>query len=570
MSDDKKDENQNQEFVNLPSSIGLYEIKEKINEGGYSKIYLGISKYTRDKVCLKIIDKTLFTKNPDDLLLVKNEIDILKLLKHRNILSLYEIYESSQYIFFVTEYLTSELLNLILNKKRLNEQDASKIFVQLVDALQYMHKMQICHRDIRVEHVLFDNNNIPKLIDFGYSSFYRKGNTLQEPMGSLSYACPEIIQQRSYDPELADVWSLGVCLYVMLCGYLPFSEEDDEQNNKLIISGKIDYPKEIGNICKDLLKKMLEVNPKKRLNFLKISRHPWVKSCKDIKLIGGYSIYDMIYPVDERLLKIVKEYGLDPKKVENELKLNKFNVNTGLFKLIVSKIMDLKFGTISDFTSNAFIDYMKDTKNKISDGESKYSEFLKKIEEKNSKIQKNIFEYKRKEDNVIKKLEELKLVKDEDDNKDKNKNENKENKKEENKNIKIMKDDNELVTNTSKIHTLSTNKDKNEKKQNTLIQQFVEEYKQEHSEFGGTNTLQIENIKRKNSPKLYKRKLNLDNLYEEPQSKGIKLDKNRKRVFNMVAGRKSQFITMFRKPPAILRRTSVTSSQFQLLMRKPP
>ena len=409
MSNDKRDENQNQEFANLPSSIGPYEIKEKINEGGYSKIYLGISKYTKDKVCLKIIDKALFTKNPDDLLLVKNEIDILKLIKHRNILSLYEIYESSQYIFFVTEYLNSELLNLILNKKRLNEQDASKIFVQLVDALQYIHKMQICHRDIRVEHVLFDNNNIPKLIDFGYSSFYRKGNTLQEPMGSLSYACPEIIQQRSYDPELADVWSLGVCLYVMLCGYLPNSEEDDEQNNKLIISGKIDYPKEIGNICKDLLKKMLEVNPKKRLNFLKISRHPWVKSCKDIKIIGGYSIYDMIYPVDERLLKIVKEYGLDSKKVEEELKMNKFNVNTGLFRLIVKKIMDLKFGTISDFTSNSFIDYMKENKNKISDGESKYSDFLTKIEEKNSKIQKTIFEYKRKEDNIMKKIRRIKI-----------------------------------------------------------------------------------------------------------------------------------------------------------------
>ena len=217
MLDDKNDGQEN-ELTNIPSSIGPYDIKEKINEGGYSKIYLGISKYTNEKVAIKIIDKTLFIKNPEDLLLIRNEIDILKLLKHRNILTLYEIYESNQYFFLITEHLTSELLNLILNKKRLNESDALKIFVQLVDALQYIHKMQICHRDIRVEHVLFDNNNVPKIIDFGYSCFYKKGKPLLEPIGSLSYACPEIIQQKSYDPELADVWSLGVCLYVLLYG----------------------------------------------------------------------------------------------------------------------------------------------------------------------------------------------------------------------------------------------------------------------------------------------------------------------------------------------------------------
>ena len=388
MSDEKK------EYINLPSYICSYEIKEKINEGGYSKIYLGLSKYTKDKVAIKIIDKSLLITNPDDLLLIKNELDVLKLLKHRNIMTLYEIYESSHYIFIVTEYLSHELINLILNKKRLNESDALKIFVQLVDALLYIHKMKICHRDIRIEHILFDNNNIPKIIDFGYSCFYEKGHSLNESIGSLSYACPEIIQQKSYDPELADVWSLGVCLYVMVYGYLPFSEEDDEKNNKLIISGKVDYPKEISNICKDLIKKMLEVNPKKRYNLLKISRHPWVKSSKDVIIIGGYNIYEMIYPVDERLLKIINEYGVDSKKVENELKLNKFNIYTGLFRLISKKVLELKYGTISDFTSHSFIEYMKDNKNAIEDGEEKYSDFLKTIKAKNEQFLKIIAEYK--------------------------------------------------------------------------------------------------------------------------------------------------------------------------------
>ena len=174
MIKEKKEDDQNDKYINLPSTIGAYEIKEKINEGDYSKIYSGILKYNQCKVSIKIIEKSFFIKNPDDLLLVKNEIDVLKLLKHRNIITLYGIYESSHYIFLVTEYLPNELINIILNKKRLSESDALKIFVQLVDALQYIHKMQICHRDIRIEHVLLDCNNIPKVIDFGYSFFYKK------------------------------------------------------------------------------------------------------------------------------------------------------------------------------------------------------------------------------------------------------------------------------------------------------------------------------------------------------------------------------------------------------------
>ena len=559
MDNQKKEDGQNQEYINLPSSIGPYEIKEKINEGGYSKIYLGFSKYTKDKVSIKIIDKSLFITNPDDLILIKNEIDVLKILKHRNILTLYGIYESPRYIFIVTEYLQSELLNLILNKKRLSESDALKIFIQMIDALLYIHKMEICHRDIRIEHVLLDSNNIPKLIDFGYSCFYKKGNSLNEPIGSLSYACPEIIQQNSYNPELADVWSLGVCLYVMLCGYLPFSEEDEEMNNKLIISGKVDYPTEIGNKCKDLLKKMLEVNPKKRYNLIKISRHPWVKSSQEIKIIGGYNIYEIIYPIDERLLKIIKEYGLDTEKVKNDLKLNKFNDNTGLFKIISKKVLELKYGTISDFTSNSFIEYMKEEKNSIKDGQIKYTEYLKKLEEKRDIFKNTILEYKIRENNVINKINEL----EKDEEEVVNENENKENSKEEEdfKNTVKKKEGNDNFKRKKNKHAslLERKLTQNIKeKKNKVIQDFIDEYADENS----VDKNNKKATKRKNSFKTKKNKLDLEIIYEENESQ-----KDIKKIIKPHQ-RKSQLFTIFKKPER-LRRTSIATSKTKLLMKKP-
>ena len=431
MSETTKEKDLNEEFENLPKSIGYYDIKEKISVGEFSKIYLGISKYTNDKVAIKIINKLSFMKHPDDIILVKNEIEVLKILKHRNILTLYEIYESNKYIFIITEYLSQELITILLNKKRLSESDAQMLFIQLVDAFQYMHKLQICHRDFRLEHIMLDSNNIPKIIDFGFSSFYKKGEELEEPVGYLSYACPEIIQQKKYEPELADVWTLGVTLYVMVCGYLPFSEEDDKKNNELIIAGKVEYPSEIGNICKDLLKKMLEVDPKKRINLLKISRHPWVKGCKEIKIIGGYNIYDMVYPIDERLVNIIKQYDIDTKKLEEDLKNNKYNNITALFKLLIKKSLSLGYGTISDFTSNAFVEYMKNKDKVIPDGEQKYKEYLNKIQEKNNELIKNVSLYKLKQENVIKQLDELK-----------NTNIKEENNEEEKKDVNIKDNDN--------------------------------------------------------------------------------------------------------------------------------
>ena len=249
-------------------NIGPYEILNLIKEGSSSKVYLGKSKFTNEQVAIKAISKSRLKNKLEELLLITKQIETLKILKHRNIVTLYEIYESKKYIFLITEYVSGkDLIEKIIRKKRFNEEEALRIFFQLLDAFIYMHKMNICHRNVRTEHILFDKNNRPKIIGFGFSSFYESNKNIEGAYGSLCYTCPEIIDELPYNPELADVWSLGVILYVLICGYLPFSDDDDKKNKLLISNGKIDFPKEISNKLKDLLRHMLDKNPKKRYTF---------------------------------------------------------------------------------------------------------------------------------------------------------------------------------------------------------------------------------------------------------------------------------------------------------------
>ena len=405
----------------IKKNIGPYSIINKINEGNNSKIYLAKSKYTNDEVAIKIISKEPLQENLEDLILVLKQIESLKLLKHKNIISLYEIYESPKYFYFIMEYLPKKnLIEKIILKKRLSENEALIIFIQLLDALIYMNQMNIAHRNLRTEHILFDKNNRPKIIGFNYSTFFEKDKKLDGQYGSLCYICPEILNEEQYNPELSDVWSLGVILYVMICGYLPFSEENDEKNKNNITEGKVEYPKEISNKIKDLLKHMLEVNANKRYNYQKILKHPWVKNFAENKnmFIGGINIFEIKYPVDERILNIIETNfkNFDKNEIKKDLIENKYNEGTGLYKLLLTKIINMKFNSVSDLFSDSFIKYIQNKNNYFNNTDknkniSIYKKYIDKINNKINKLENYINDYKKREDDVAKYLVDLQNLK---------------------------------------------------------------------------------------------------------------------------------------------------------------
>ena len=400
------------EDKNINKNIGPYKILNKIKEGLNSKIYLAKSKYTDDEVAIKIISKKKIKDNLEDLILVSNQIESMKILKHKNIISLYEIYESPKYFYLIMEYFPKKnLIEKIILKKRLSENEALIIFIQLLDALVYIHKMNITHRNIRTEHILFDKNNRPKLIGFDYSTFYEKNKKIKGMFGSLCYTCPEILNDEEYNPELADVWSLGIVLYVMICGYLPFSDENDEKNKDLIIEGKVEYPKEISNKLKDLLKHMIEVNTSKRYSFQKIMKHPWVKKYTENKnmFIGGINVIEMKFPVDENILIIIEKNfkNFDKNEIRENLIENKYNEGTGLYKLLLEKIINMKINSVSDLFSDNFIEYIQNKENYLNnynindDNNNIYNKYIENISIKMTKLEIYIENYKNREEEAV-------------------------------------------------------------------------------------------------------------------------------------------------------------------------
>jgi 5'-AMP-activated protein kinase catalytic alpha subunit len=207
---------------------------------------------------------------------VQREINILHLCTHPHIIRLYEVLDTPTDIFLVNEYVSGgELFDFIVSKGRLSADEARNFFHQIISGVEYCHFQKIVHRDLKPENLLLDASLNIKIADFGLSNLMRDGDFLRTSCGSPNYAAPEVISGHLYAGPEVDVWSCGVILYALLCGSLPFDDESIPNLFKKIKSGMYSLPTHLSQLAKNLIPRMLEVDPMKRITIPEIRLHPW-------------------------------------------------------------------------------------------------------------------------------------------------------------------------------------------------------------------------------------------------------------------------------------------------------
>ncbi|XP_034714341.1 maternal embryonic leucine zipper kinase [Etheostoma cragini] len=253
-----------------------YEVYETIGSGGFAKVKLGRHILTGENVAIKIMSKKDLG---DDLPRVKLEIEAMKNLSHQHVCRLYHVIETSTQIFMVLEYCPGgELFDYIIAKDRLSEEETRVFFRQIVSAMAYVHSQGYAHRDLKPENLLIDEDHNLKLIDFGLCAKPKGGLgfELKTCCGSPAYAAPELIQGKAYIGSEADVWSMGVLLFALLCGYLPFDDDNCVVLYRKILRGKYENPRWLSPGSVLLLNQMMQMDPKRRLSVRHLLDHPWV------------------------------------------------------------------------------------------------------------------------------------------------------------------------------------------------------------------------------------------------------------------------------------------------------
>ena len=293
---------------NPPKTLGDYIIKKTIGKGTFSKVKLGIHKETKQKVAIKILEKSAIVEK-DDLERIIREMTILNQIDHINVIKVYDIYESEDNYLIIMEYCEGgELFNYIVKNQKLSEEETAFFFYQIINGVEYLHSKNIVHRDLKPENLLLCEGNILKIIDFGLSNFYN-GNYLSTPCGSPCYASPEMVSGNKYNGFNIDIWAIGIILFAMLCGYLPFEDDDNDILFQKILECKLHYPSHLSPLAKDIMKKILVTNPEKRIKIPQIKKHKFY--------LMGKKLYNKKFNINEEVNDVEDSNDFEEEKINN-------------------------------------------------------------------------------------------------------------------------------------------------------------------------------------------------------------------------------------------------------------
>ncbi|KAM6959157.1 SNF-related serine/threonine-protein kinase-like [Aplochiton taeniatus] len=257
---------------------GLYDLDKTLGRGHFAVVKLARHVFTGEKVAVKVIDKTKLDVVARGHLF--QEVRCMKLVQHPNVVRLYEVIDTATKLYLILELADGgDMYDCIMKHEGgLSEEVAKCYFAQIVHAISYCHRLHVVHRDLKPENVVFfEKQGLVKLTDFGFSNKFQPGKTLNTSCGSLAYSAPEILLGDEYDAPAVDIWSLGVILFMLVCGQPPFQETNDSETLTMIMDCKYRVPEHISLACKDLIGQMLQRDPKKRASLELIERHHWLQ-----------------------------------------------------------------------------------------------------------------------------------------------------------------------------------------------------------------------------------------------------------------------------------------------------
>ncbi|XP_078675702.1 MAP/microtubule affinity-regulating kinase 3-like isoform X36 [Branchiostoma floridae x Branchiostoma belcheri] len=303
--------------------IGKYRLLKTIGKGNFAKVKLARHVPTGKEVAIKIIDKTQL--NPSSLQKLFREVRIMKMLNHPNIVKLFEVIETEKTLYLVMEYASGgEVFDYLVAHGRMKEKEARAKFRQIVSAVQYCHQKRVVHRDLKAENLLLDSDMNIKIADFGFSNEFTPGNKLDTFCGSPPYAAPELFQGKKYDGPEVDVWSLGVILYTLVSGSLPFDGQNLKELRERVLRGKYRIPFYMSTDCENLLKRFLVLNPLKRGSLEAIMRDRWMNVGYDDDDLKPYREPDPDWS-DPKRIELLLSMNYSRKDIEDSLKSQKYD-----------------------------------------------------------------------------------------------------------------------------------------------------------------------------------------------------------------------------------------------------
>ncbi|XP_063172666.1 serine/threonine-protein kinase MARK2 isoform X9 [Candoia aspera] len=325
--------------------IGNYRLLKTIGKGNFAKVKLARHVLTGKEVAVKIIDKTQL--NSSSLQKLFREVRIMKVLNHPNIVKLFEVIETDKTLYLIMEYASGgEVFDYLVAHGRMKEKEARAKFRQIVSAVQYCHQKFIVHRDLKAENLLLDADMNIKIADFGFSNEFTFGNKLDTFCGSPPYAAPELFQGKKYDGPEVDVWSLGVILYTLVSGSLPFDGQNLKELRERVLRGKYRIPFYMSTDCENLLKKFLILNPSKRGTLEQIMKDRWMNVGHEDDELKPY-VEPLPDYKDPRRTELMISMGYTREEIQDSLVSQKYNEVMATYLLLGYKNSELDNDSIA-------------------------------------------------------------------------------------------------------------------------------------------------------------------------------------------------------------------------------